>query len=82
MILNGCKNAKSKVRKGKDLGEWFSISRDHISRQQDSLHYLERVIDKIQGTEIGIVVHGNRISNLSEKINKTLRIYHFNHFLP
>jgi len=29
-----------------------------------SLHYLERVIDKIQGTGTGIAVHGNRINNL------------------
>src|ERR1043165_1601440 len=69
MNQNVCKNAKSMVRVGKDLGEWFSISRgtrqtDHIYRQQYSLHYLERVIDKIQGTGRRIVVHGNRINNL------------------
>ena len=77
MNQNVCKNAKSMVRVGKDLGERFSISRgtrqrDHISHQQYSLHYLERVIDKIQGTGTRIVVHGNRINNLMFADNKDL----------
>lgn len=68
LLNSACQEAKSAVRVGREIGEWFQISvgakqGDPIS-PTEFITYLERVMEKIREKESGISVNGTLINNL------------------
>ena len=68
MINCACVEAKSAVRVGGEIGEWFNIAvgakqGDPIS-PTSFITYLERVMEKIKSKKTGISIHGTLVNNL------------------
>ena len=69
MIDCACREAKSTVRVGEEIGEWFNIAVG--AKQGDTISptefiiYLERVMEKTKNKNTGISIHVIMLNNLA-----------------